>query len=80
MIIICAVIASGIFFLEYRSIDLETSLYALGQIAAYLNVLYMFVIIFLSRPKIKKIFNDLENIYDKCENFIKLDLILFMKR
>lgn len=63
----CAVIASAIFFLKFVSVDLNQSLYAMFQIAAYTNVTYIYIAAFLLRHKITAVFDSLTEIYEESK-------------
>lgn len=58
---------SMLYFLKFKSIDLEKSLYALFQIAAALHMFGAIIITLLSRYKLSAIFEHLQEIYDSCK-------------
>ena len=67
----CAVAASVTFLLKFISSNLEESLYALFQCAAYSNVVYIHIAAFLQRKKVTSVFESLTEIYETSK---KLDL------
>ncbi|XP_055309901.1 odorant receptor 47a-like [Sitodiplosis mosellana] len=75
--IFAQLVASATFFLKFHSTDLESSLYAVYQIFAWMPILYIFAIALLSRRKITAVLAEMTNIYDTITNaeafqFIKL--------
>ena len=66
----CAVAASVTFLLKFISSNLEESLYALFQCAAYSNVVYIHIAAFLQRKKVTSVFESLTEIYETSK---KLD-------
>lgn len=64
-------ITSLLFFVEYISIDLEESLYALFQFVAFLGLVYVIVVVFSLRNRITTILTNLTEIYaeSKLHNF-----------
>lgn len=65
---ILAVIASVIYFLKYKSIHLESALYAFSVIVAVLGTLYIVSIALFTRRKITLIFSNLSQLYDSSKN------------
>lgn len=59
----CACLLPVLFFIKCISTDLESSLFALFQIFATANVIYMTIILFFYREKITAIFEGLSIIY-----------------
>lgn len=61
-------VGSAIYFGKYFSVDLEACLYAMFQISAVSSGLYMYIISFYTRHKIKAFFEHLSDIYDESNN------------
>lgn len=59
-----------LYFLKFKSIDLEKSLYAVFQMGAGLHLASAIIIILLSRYKLSAIFEHLQEIYDLCKYLI----------
>lgn len=70
-----AVLASVTFFLNFVSVNLELSLYALFQISAYSNVVYSYIIAFILRNRVPAIFDGLAAIYHQCKTIALLSVI-----
>lgn len=64
-------ISSAIFFCEFIFINLEQSLYALHQVAAFGGLTYIYVVGRMQRLKIIDLFIKFDVIQDKCEIFEK---------
>lgn len=62
-------VSCSIYFWKFVLIDLEEALNAVYQNAGLFSALYMFVVVYLSRPQINAIFDDLSEIYRKSEFF-----------
>lgn len=62
-IIACHLAASAAFILEFVSMDLESSLYAMYQITAWTPALYMIIVALATRAKITALFSGLEDLY-----------------
>lgn len=65
--LICSIIASSTFLIRYLSIDLGECFYPVFQIAAAFSGIYMFIIVFLLRYKIKTLFDSLLKIYNNSK-------------
>lgn len=65
--ILCTATSSLAFVLNFIFIDLEESLWALFQFCGLTNMLYVMIISFSFRYKIKGIFDTLSTIYDASE-------------
>lgn len=84
---LCAFLFSALFFIKFISTDLESCLFALFQIFGAANVVYMTIIAFFHRQKIRAIFEGLSNIYAASKNeiityqtiLVKYSEILFSK-
>lgn len=61
-----ACISSEIFVMKHVTNNLEDSLYAIGQILIYWNVLYLMMFALVQRDKIVVIIENLTKIHDKC--------------
>lgn len=68
----CAVAASATFFAKFVSIDLEESLYALFQITAYSQVVYIYIMAFILRHKVTAIFGNLLKIYNTSKSWLPI--------
>lgn len=64
LLLIAQLIASATFCRKHISTDLQISLYAIHQLLAWFPMLYIFIIVFLSRREITAILIELSNIYD----------------
>lgn len=62
-----ALVSSIVFFANNVSVDIESSLYALVEIAAYSGLLYMLMVVFILRKRINRFLGTLETIYDESE-------------
>lgn len=69
LVSLCALTSSTIFFVQYASVNLEDSLYALFQIFAYLSVAYMIIVTFFLGPKITSILKTITKIYKSCKYY-----------
>lgn len=65
---ICGFLSSAVFFLNYVSVDLEISLYALFTVFGFLISIYADVFVFFSRHKIYNVFTKLSDIYETSKN------------
>lgn len=65
--LICAVAMSAVFFFRYISVDLEECLHSLFQIAAGMSGCYMIIVAFFMRFKFKRMFENLEKIYEESK-------------
>lgn len=70
-----AVVASVTFFLKFVAVNLELSLYALFQISAYSNVVYIYTIAIILRNKVPAIFDGLATIYHQCKTIALFSVI-----
>lgn len=66
-------VTSGLYFMEFHSEDLESSLYAIYQIFAWMPILYIYVGAFMSRHRIRNVLTGMEEIYDKSKHFFFWD-------
>lgn len=66
-IYIYSLITSALFFYQNASEDLPMALFAILQISACFNGLYILVITFLLRHRVIAIINKLQKIYDACQ-------------
>lgn len=57
------IIVSGVYFMRFKSIDLEDSMHALSQILAAMPVTNMIIAMFILRHKIAAMFQSLSEIY-----------------
>lgn len=64
VVTLALVAASMTFFMKNVSNDLEEALYALCQIVVHSGLLYVIIVAFFLRHKIRVIFNSLAEIYD----------------
>lgn len=64
---VVGLISSVTYLWRFLSIDLQGSLFALYQTVGFFDILYAFIVMFISRHKIEAIFNNLEQIYRDCE-------------
>lgn len=61
------VMSSVIFFANNVSVDLENSLYSVMQIAGFSNMLYLYVVAFVSRKRINRFLVTLDEIYEESK-------------
>lgn len=71
-----ALFTSLTFMLKYMSTNLEDCLYALFQVAADMNLVYMMVIALILRRKIAALFDRLTEIYNERKKSMKLFFFL----
>lgn len=58
------------YLIKYLSVDLEKSLYAILQIVACFSAFYACIVMWLTRQKVTKMFENLSKIYNKCKTFL----------
>lgn len=68
-LLLTAVVSSIAYFVKFVSIDLESSLYALFQIVATWPMLNGMSIVFFMKFKMRALFENLQNVYEKCWYF-----------
>lgn len=68
---LCAFVSPVQFIIKFVSTDLESCVFALFQVSATANVVYMTIIAFLLREKITAIFTGLSIIYAASENLYR---------
>lgn len=68
---IIGVVSSAVYTIEFLSIDLENSLYAVFQFAAASGTFYTAIVAFIYRRRVHGIFTALEKLYRKCEKKFK---------
>lgn len=66
LIQLIALISSAAFFFNYIGDDVETSLYALIQIAAFSCSIYTLIVGIKRRQSIQQIFSEFQHIRDEC--------------
>lgn len=64
-------ISTVIFIARFISVNLEDTLYALLQIAGLTYVIYAMIVAFILRHRINRIFGQLSEIYDECNNLLE---------
>lgn len=64
----CAIVGSVAFLMEYASADLKLALYTLYPITAGGSMLYACIIVFFKRHRMPIIFEKLANIYQSSKN------------
>lgn len=64
-VMFCSFIGFGTFFIKFVSADLESALTAVTSLCSSSSTLYMLVFSFLTRSRIKSIFDSLSDIYDE---------------
>lgn len=74
--------ASGMYICEFATINLEPVAYALMQIFAYINIMYLMVFAFVQRHKIAALIERLTEMYNERKKIFshqcfKLKLILY---
>lgn len=67
---ICGFLSSAVFFLNYVSVDLEISLYALFTVFGFLISIYADLFVFFSRHKIYNVFTKLSDIYETSKRLL----------
>lgn len=71
MAVLLASGASSIaFILKHISFDIEQASYAMATSMAIFSALYMFIISYFARSKLKAMLNNLATIYEYCKNFL----------
>lgn len=74
------VLTSGLYCMEFISVDLESSLYAIYQLNTSQSVVYIIISSYLVRDKFNKIFSDLREIYKICERNSNLNFDNFINQ
>lgn len=74
--VLCVSIASCAYYFKYASIDIQKSLYALAQIAAFTSMTYAIIVTFFIRRRFPPIF---ENLYKICEASKTLFLFIILR-
>lgn len=64
---IWSVVSAGIFIVRVIADDLNAALYALFHFTGILHSLYTAVLCFIMRARIQALFDDFQEVYDKCE-------------
>lgn len=67
-VLICGFIAFATFFFKYIMSDLEKALMAVMTLCTATGTSYTLVVSFVKRLKMKSIFDDLSEIYEKCKH------------
>lgn len=69
-----AVISSVAFLNKSISNDVESSLYAVTQVAAYAGTTYTMIVGYLQQQKTQKLFSEFKKIENKCNSRLILDM------
>lgn len=73
MAVLLASGASSIaFILKHISFDIEQASYAMATSMAIFSALYMFIISYFARSKLKAMLNNLATIYEYCKHFLEI--------
>lgn len=64
---IWSVVSAGIFIVRVIADDLNAALYALFHFTGILHSLYTAVLCFIMRARIQALFDDFQEVFDKCE-------------
>lgn len=67
-----ALIASVLFIVNHFEDNLQNCLYAVFQVAALFSVIYMWIVAFILRKTIFRIFSKFQQIYDTCKSLFLL--------
>lgn len=66
--LMCMACVSCLFFIvEFATINIEDTLSAVFPISAHLTMVVAFLTTYMKREKLKFIFREFQNTYDKCE-------------
>lgn len=72
ILLVCSLMVSSVVYIfQFLLIDLENTLYAVGQIPCWSPVLYSFIMALIKRQKITALFTKLNKIYDIRKSKLK---------